>query len=51
MAQSPSLRAAGSTNNGPVRRTNQADLLIAPTFGLFAVADQRLQPIAAVKDR
>jgi PPM family protein phosphatase len=39
MAQSPSLRAAGSTNKGPVRRTNEDDLLIAPEFGLFAVAD------------
>jgi protein phosphatase len=39
MAHSPSLRAAGSTNKGPVRRTNEDDLLIAPEFGLFAVAD------------
>ena len=39
MTQSPSLRAAGSTHKGPVRRTNEDDLLIAPEFGLFAVAD------------
>src|SRR5215210_4205038 len=39
MVQSPSLQAAGSTNKGPIRRTNEDDLLLAPEFGLFAVAD------------
>jgi PPM family protein phosphatase len=39
MTQSLSLHAAGSTDKGSVRRTNEDDLLIAPEFGLFAVAD------------
>lgn len=39
MAQPLSLQAAGSTNKGPVRRSNEDDLLIVPELGLFAVAD------------
>ena len=35
----PSLRAAGFTNAGPVRRTNEDSFLITPEIGLFAVAD------------
>ena len=34
-----SLRAAGSTDAGPIRRTNEDSFLITPEFGLFAVAD------------
>ena len=35
----PSLHAAGFTNAGPVRRTNEDSFLITPEIGLFAVAD------------
>jgi protein phosphatase len=33
------LRAAGHTNAGPVRRTNEDSFLITPEIGLFALAD------------
>jgi protein phosphatase len=39
MSQRPALRAAASSDTGPVRRTNEDKYLIAPELCLFAVAD------------
>jgi serine/threonine protein phosphatase PrpC len=39
MTQAAVLRAAASTDAGPVRRTNEDKFLIAPELCLFAVAD------------
>jgi serine/threonine protein phosphatase PrpC len=39
MPQLPELRAAASSETGPVRRTNEDNVLIAPEVSLFAVAD------------
>jgi protein phosphatase len=39
MSSRPTLRAAASSDAGPVRRTNEDNFLIAPEICLFAVAD------------